>query len=129
MSIYVHRTMIIPAPLVELARNLAVGLAGEPASGMWETGLSPTGEEPATHYVSSGMIEDTFAEMIVDAEAMHAATVAAGVEVPLEHLQALVTTSTVTDGTFLDEEGNLQSEGPHQTFARLGLQLVVSANH
>lgn len=124
MSLYILRTMIVPATLAPLARSLAVGLAGEPAAGMWTTGLSPTGAEPATHYVSSGAIEDTFAGIIVDANAMYQATQAAGVDVPLETLEALVENSVITDGTYIDEEENTQTETVFQTFDRLGLKLV-----
>jgi hypothetical protein len=87
-------------------------IAGEAGSGMWTTGLSPTGAEPATHYVSTGMIEDTFAALLVDADAMYAAAQEAGAPVTLEQCQALIAGSDVTD------------EPPFDAFARLGLKLV-----
>ena len=53
MSNDIARTMIVPAALAPLARALAAGLSPG-GVGMFQTGLSPTGAEPATHYVSSG---------------------------------------------------------------------------
>ena len=112
MITYVHRTMIVPAALAPLARALAEWLEPVAGAGMWETGLSPTGEAPPTHFVSAGMIEDVFADLIVDAEAMHQACVAAGAQVTLEQCRKLVTLSDVSDEPAFD------------AFARLGLMLA-----
>lgn len=109
---YVHRTMIVPASLAPLARALAVSLEPVAAAGMWETGLSPTGEAPATQYVSAGMIEDVFAALVVDAQAMHRACVAAGARATLEQCQQLVALSDVSDEPAFD------------AFSRLGLILA-----
>lgn len=69
---WTHRTMIGPAAVVEAARAACAGLAGPGGSGMFQAACSPTGELPATHYISSGHIEDTFANLLpltsVDAE-------------------------------------------------------------
>ena len=46
------KTLIIPADCVELARQLCALEAG--GAGMFTTGLSADGKEPATHYISSG---------------------------------------------------------------------------
>lgn len=61
---WVHRCMIVPTEHVELARKLCETLAGDGGSGMFTTPLSPTGTEPATHYISSGLIEDAFADLL-----------------------------------------------------------------
>ena len=103
--------MIIPAALAPLARALAAGLSPG-SSGMWQTGLSPTGAAPATHYVSSGLIKPQFGGVMQDAGALHAACVAAGAQITLAQCQALIDGSDVSGG---------ESETPRQVFERLGL--------
>ena len=61
---WVHRTIIVPAAIVAPARAACAGLAGPGGSGMFTTPLSPTGEAPPTHYISSGLIEAPFADLL-----------------------------------------------------------------
>ena len=61
---WVHRCMIVPTEHVDFARSLCATLAGEGGSGMFTTPLSPTGDYPPTHWISSGLIEDAFADLL-----------------------------------------------------------------
>lgn len=61
---WVHRTLIQPAATVEDARLLAATLTGPGGEGMWQRALSPTGQEPPTHYISSGHIDAVFAALL-----------------------------------------------------------------
>lgn len=61
---WVHRCMIVPAGYAELARKLCETLAGPGGAGMFTTPLSTTGVDPATHYISSGLIESEFADLL-----------------------------------------------------------------
>ena len=61
---WVHRTIIVPVAHAEAARAACAGLAGPGGSGMFMTPLSATGMFPATHYISSGLIEDQFANLL-----------------------------------------------------------------
>lgn len=61
---WTHRTIIVPATHVEASRAACAGLAGPGGSGMFMTPLSPTGEAPPTHYISSGLIESPFADLL-----------------------------------------------------------------
>ena len=61
---WVHRCMIVPTEHVGLARALCAALAGDGGSGMFTTALSATGQDPATHYISSGLIEQSFADLL-----------------------------------------------------------------
>lgn len=61
---WTHRTIIVPASIAEPARAACAGLAGPGGSGMFETPLSATGMFPATHYISSGPIEQPFADLL-----------------------------------------------------------------
>lgn len=122
---YINVTMILPADLAPLARSLAAHLAGPPGDGMWIVGLSPNGQEPSTHYVSSGPVGAQFGPMLTDPAALHAAVTAAtdtGMEVPqgvgvtLADCEALIASSIVVD---------LEDETPRDTFSRVGLALVI----
>lgn len=61
---WVHRTIIVPAAIAGAARAACAGLAGPGGSNMFTTSISPTGEAPPTHYISSGMIEVPFADLL-----------------------------------------------------------------
>lgn len=60
---WVFRTMIVSDAVVDTCRSLAMLLAGD-GQKLWATPLSPTGTEPATHWISSGMIEAQFGELL-----------------------------------------------------------------
>lgn len=127
MSNDIARTMIVPAALAPLARALAAGLSPG-GVGMWRTGLSPTGAEPATHYVSSGLINPAFGGVLADASVLHAACVAKGATVTLAQCQALVAGSDVSGGDVrVDDDGREYVETPFQAFERLGLKMVQGA--
>ena len=65
MNEYTHRTIIVPAAFQSLAQGLCEAAAdGDAGKGMFTTGLSVTGTIPATHYISAGYIEDTFADIL-----------------------------------------------------------------
>ena len=65
MSQYTHRTIIVPAAFQQLAQGLCAAAAeGDAGQGMLTTGLSETGTEPATHYISSGPIYESLADLL-----------------------------------------------------------------
>lgn len=98
----VHRCMIIPAALQEQCQTIPE------ASGMWTTGLSLDATAPATHYISSGLVDQAFADLLASPEALVAA---AGVT--LEEAQAIV------------EGMNVSEDQPHAAMDRLLLKLVI----
>ena len=57
------RTLIVEAPDAPEARRIAQGIDPLNYSYMWRTPLSVTGDEPATHYISTGYVSDAFAVM------------------------------------------------------------------
>ena len=61
---YTFRTFIVPAVVVDMARAMCAGLAGPAGDNMFTTALSATGEAPATHYISSGLISDDMAALL-----------------------------------------------------------------
>ena len=75
--------MVVPAATVEATREACAALAGAGGANMFNVPLSPTGELPATHWVSSGLIEQEFADVLANpaplgadvADLVHAADV------------------------------------------------------
>lgn len=106
-------TMIVPAALAPLARALAAGVSPVGGAGMFTAGLSPTGQAPATHYCSTGVIDERFQPLLTNAALLHQACQAAGAQVTQAQCDALVSQSDVSQ------------EPPFEAFARLGLQLVI----
>ena len=64
MTIYTNLTIVLPAAAQALAQGLCQAAAGEAGAGMFTTGLSATGEAPATHFISSGAVEAKFAAIL-----------------------------------------------------------------
>ena len=109
---YLRRTIILPAAITSTCKGLTEALSGEAGVGMWTTGLSPTGVEPSTYYISTGMISDEFAAMIASPDTMFAACEAAGLPVTLTKCESILGKADVSD------------EEPFFAIARLGLILV-----
>lgn len=105
MSNWVHRTMIVPAALVQNCRQLAASIPG--GAGMWLTGLSPDGNAPATHYISAGQIMTNFAAIMDSPNALSAAT-----GVPLVQAQTILDACSVS------------SRKASEVLQEMGLQVV-----
>lgn len=120
--IWTRRTMIVPAAVVTQARAMAEAASGPAGAGMWTTALSPTGQAPATHYISAGQIEQQFADLMplttFDEDGVPStapgqyAVIAAATGVPVEQVQALLEACDVTE------------QEPFTAMARLGVELV-----
>lgn len=95
MNAKVFRTMIVSAAIAPTARQLAEAV---PAGlGMFVAAYSPTGTEPATHYVSEGWIEEQFAIALESPEALVEMLAEVGVTMPLANAQALLSQATVSE--------------------------------
>ena len=132
---YTHRTIIVPAAFQALAQGLCEAVAeGDAGKGMFTTGLSANGELPATHYISSGHIEQQFADILPlttvnqDGEglpdihtrpgnvaAVEALAAQAGIELQPGTIAALFAAIDVS------------AQGPFEAMSRLGLQIVQAA--
>ena len=60
---WVYRNMIVADAVVDTCRSLAMLLAGE-AQKLWTTPLSVDGTEPPTHWISTGLIEEQFGDLL-----------------------------------------------------------------
>lgn len=125
---WTRRTMIVPDAQVTYARELSAAVAGPAGDGMYTTPLSATGQEPATHWISAGLISEEFAALLpfagyrefneIDPSPGNAAQVAEiatanGYPTTAEQVQALFDASEVTD------------EEAHEVMAWIGLQMVT----
>lgn len=61
----VFKTIIVPSAYVAAARTAAAAIEG--GTGMFTTGASASGNLPATHYVSSGYMDEQIPAAIVGA--------------------------------------------------------------
>ena len=123
--IYTYATIIVPLSVATALRNVAQKLDRNETDGMFIVGLSATGNAPATHFISSGQVPDTFAAAIrsptlLDTKAQ-AAFAKEGLAYPftLTQITAALAGCSISDGTF-----NSLPESPFQMMARLGLKMV-----
>lgn len=104
---WVRKTMIAADAVVDTCRQMAVAVAGNAGANMWTTPLSPNGALPATHWISAGCIEESFAGLIASPESL-----AAGTGIPVEQAAAILAQCIVSD------------DDPHAVIAVAGLKLV-----
>ena len=134
MSEYTHRTIIVPAAFQQLAQALCEAAAeGGAGKGMFTTGLSETGTEPATHYISSGAIFDDLAALLplttvepsTDDGEPDMVTERPGNVAVVEGLtaQAGITLPAGTVAGLFDAL-DVSEQGPFEAVARLGLVMV-----
>lgn len=126
---WTFRTMIVADAVVDTCRSLAMLLAGE-GQKLWTTPLSPDGTEPATHWVSTGLIESQFGDLMPLSEwtqdeegAWTETEISPGTPALLAEL---------SDGAVTEEQViaifsmcDVTLEEPQQALNRLGLQMVI----
>jgi hypothetical protein len=104
-------TFIVTAQDAPLARQIAASF-GPGGRGMWETALSPTGLDPATHYISTGLVPPRFYGLITDPAAIAQISSARGLTINLKQVRGLLDRSDVTE------------QPPFTAMARLGLKII-----
>lgn len=116
---WVHRCMIVPTEHAELARALCAALAGDGGSGMFTTALSATGQDPATHYISSGLIEQSFADLLPlgstpgQPDVVHSLALQSGMSVSIDDITRLLAAVDVSE------------QAPAEALERLALAMAV----
>jgi len=122
-----HRCMIVPASHAEFARGMSSAIAKSSGDGMWTTPLSPTGLMPATHFISVGLIDTKFADLMpltqypFDAEPIHTK----GQISDIVHLAAQAGfDATAEQVQLLFDNCDCSEQMPHEALARVGLVLA-----
>lgn len=135
----VLRTIIVPAAIQDTCQTLCEMLAeGDAGKDMFLRGLCPTGQTASTHYISSGPIEEAFADILplttatttYDEEGEATTTVStrpadvagvaaligdAGMVMPTDQIAALLELIDVSE------------QSPEEAMARLGLVYTPEA--
>ena len=126
---WIYRNLIISADQRDLAAQLCAVLAGAGGSNMFTTPLSADGAEPATHYISSGLIEDNFAALLpLDAMVDDVWTrTYAGLPETIVQLYNATDNPPVTldQVTAVFATADVSDEDPHAAIARLGLMTLA----
>lgn len=131
MSVWTFRTTIVSDAVVDTCRSLAMLLAGE-GQKLWTTPLSADGADPATHWISSGLIESQFGDLMPlsewtqDEEGAWTETVISPGNLALlaELSQGAV---TETQAAAIFTKCDVTMEEPQAAMARLGLRMVIPA--
>ena len=133
MTTWIHRTFLIPASLIDVARNMA-DCINPAAVGMFTTPLSFNGELPADYYISSGLVEDTWGPLFYTETVDPETGEKTRVDTPPEHLygacqmgaeeQGKELTVTLQNVTDLLVMGDVSDESGPDAMTRLGLQFV-----
>lgn len=128
------RTLIIKASDAILARQIAAAF-GPGGENMWTTGLSATGADPATYFISTGYIPAEFVSLSPmavwtqdelgawnkteyypgDAVTVAAYAAAAGLNITQAQVETIFTNSDVS------------AQEPFSALSRLGLKIIVGA--
>lgn len=125
MTEWTNRTLVVPSAQVEFARLLTATIAGPSGAGMWTTPLSPTGEMPATHWISSGRIDEQFAALLplaeypADSDPVHTP----GHPDVCAHL-ATEAGMTVEQVAALFAASDVSAEDAHTVMTRMGLMIA-----
>lgn len=117
----IFRTFIVPADIADAARSLGECLTPA-AANMFNTPLSPTGEAPATHYISSGLIDDVWTAPLSDAAILYGAAQQGAAA------RGLILTATLTDAQRLLAESDISDEPAGDALVRLGLIQISTPN-
>ena len=123
----------MPAAFQQLAQALCEAAAeGDAGKGMFTTGLSADGTEPASHYISSGPIYESFADLLplttVAYEEEDAAETTRPGDVETVEAIALQAGFTLPPGTIaaLFDAIDVTELGPWAAMARLDLKIVAA---
>lgn len=101
---WVQRTLIVPTEFVEFARLLTKTIAGSSGANMWTSMLSYDSSLPPTHWISSGLIDEKFANLLPmncinfgEPETCAYLATKAGVPTTIEQIQSLFNVVDVTE--------------------------------
>lgn len=124
MTIWAFRTMIVPSDYRAFASSLASAVGGTAGENMFTTGLSASGQEPATHYVSTGYISEQFALLLPLYDPSTGAKTDGDPATVTQLANDGGFTCTVQEVTDLFAVVDVTEQQPFDAFARLGLQIA-----
>jgi hypothetical protein len=93
----IHRCMIVEASQRDFAAWLCEQLAPISGGGMFKRGLSPTGENPPTHFISVGLVGAEFDGALSSPDTLYKVCEATGVSVTVVRCTDLLSASDISD--------------------------------
>jgi hypothetical protein len=129
----VFRTMIVPAANAALAQQVAVTVASVAGQGMWTSAFSADGQEPATHYCSTGYIGPEWEVLMplqtweeIDGTWTMTSSYPGDTAQLLGAIQAMDPDSTISLAQIVNlfAVSDVTEQEPWTAFSRLGLQSV-----
>jgi len=132
MTTYTNLTIILPVAAQALAQGLCMAAAGEAGAGMFTTGLSATGEAPATHFISSGAMEAKFADILplstitTEDEVETVSKTTGNIEAAIQLAKDAGQTVDAKTIGGLFAALDVSEQPPFAAMVRLGLQLVAA---
>ena len=131
MNNYLHRCLIVPDSFAPAVRALCAGMAPGAGDNMFLRELSPSGNAPATHWISAGMQGDDFCDLLpltsVTTDRQGIVTTATRPGKPADIvLRAGKAGATVTRPQIdaILAACDISEQNGHVAMARLGLQMV-----
>lgn len=120
MTTWAKVTIIVPATHVDQAREIGAALDSA-GVGMYTTALSPSGAEPATHYVSSGLVSDAFVYLLENYELLYQSAMAGAESQGLPEPKI-----TLEDARYLQENSLVDYGDVHAFLETSGLKLMTT---
>lgn len=119
----VYRAIVITDAIRAEAKALVNALSTR-ADGMWDAAVAPKGASAPTHWISAGHVDPGLAAALVSPAALKAVCDYKGFDITLATCERLLAGTQVSDGTFVDEDGNVYEEDAHAFLARINLELL-----
>lgn len=95
-DMWVHKTLIVPAALRDQCAALCAQLAGSGGARMFAAPLYSGGA--LSHYLSSGLIEESFADLLLNVDALFSVCQSAGLPITKPELTAILHACDISDG-------------------------------
>ena len=136
MADWAFRTMITTAATTATARSIAVTLSPTGGQYMWITPLSASGNLPATHYISTGLISPEFAMLVPEQVWQWNAATSQWVKVSSTPGDPVMCYQMCVDGGLSITQAQVNAvyaaadvteQEPFVAFSRLGLKIVQTA--
>lgn len=118
MPVYVHGTAIVTNAVAVNLREFSRRLDKDHCAGMFTTGLSASGNVPATHWISSGWIPQVYAQTIRDPQLLYTRAKKAWED------DGDVFPFTQTQVTNALGNCDISADPPFTAMARMGLKLI-----
>jgi hypothetical protein len=125
---YIHRCMIVAASQQGFAQDVCRVLGAPGGGGMFVRGLSASGLAPATHFISAGSVQDTFAGVLSAAAILHGVCQQQAANPQFtDEGRAFLAGVTLAQCQALLAASDVSTDAPLVAISRKGLKLIQEA--